>query len=66
MTLVDFRTKPSPINVIIGTVKPIVLNALRTVILENFLLCMILSLITAETIIESQHVTNGRADSSPF
>jgi hypothetical protein len=66
MTLVDFRTKPSPMNVIIGTVKPIVLNAFRTVILENFLLCIILSLITAEIIIESQQVTNGSADSSPF
>ena len=66
MALVDLRTKQSPMNVTIGTMKPIVLNVFLTAILENFFVCIILSLITADTMIESQQVTKGKAESSPF
>lgn len=59
-------TKQRPMNVTIGTMNPMVLNVFLIAFLENFLVCIILSLITADTIIESQHVTKGNADNSPF
>jgi hypothetical protein len=59
-------TKQRPMNVTIGTMNPMVLNVFLIAFLENFLVCIILSLITADTIIESQQVTKGNADNSPF
>ena len=63
---VDLVTKHRPKNVKIGMRKPIVLNNLRTVNFLIFSVCIILSLITADTTMDSQHIRNGMLDNSPF
>ena len=64
--LIEFVTKQRPINVRIGIRNPNVLNKRRTFNFEIFPVSIILSLITAETTIESQHAKNGIDDNSPF
>ncbi len=61
-----FVTKHSAKNVKIGIKNPTVLKNRRTLSLVNFCVEIILSLITAETTIETKQNMNGIEDNLPF